>query len=92
MPLIVPELWYHIKDEDMEAAKQFILDVLKIRSVAPEAKPQINEEVRGENIKKKTNKKISIDEEIKELLAQPTTEKGGYVHKCGDRRKIAKAV
>ena len=82
----------HIKDEDMEAAKQFILDVLKIRYVAPETKPQINEEVRGENIKKKTNKKISIDEEIKELLAQPPTEKGGYVHKCGDRRKIAKAV
>ena len=64
----------HIKDDDMEAAKQFILDVLKTRTKASETKPQINE-AREESKNKTISKKVSIDQEMKELLAQPIPER-----------------
>lgn len=80
----------NIKQEDLEAASRFILDVLRIKTAESETKPQINE-TQPENIKQKDSKDPLIDEELKELLAQPIQERESYVHISGNRKKFAKA-
>jgi hypothetical protein len=80
-----------IKPEDLEAAKNLVLNVLKIQTAEPatitaidETEPQINEtKVSGDH------DKLTVDQEMKELLDDNRSTGKGYVHKSGDRNKYA---
>lgn len=80
-----------IKAEDLEAAKNLILDVLKIETAEPETITTINEtepQISEAKIIDK-RKKLTVDQEMNELLAEDRSAGKSYVHKADDRKKYA---
>ena len=80
-----------LRQEDLEAAQKFILNVLNKKDINTETKPQIVETSPANNKTRPVDKRreSSIDDELNELLSAELTSDNSYVHKSGDRRKYA---